>query len=871
MAEYLLVRVAGLPFSALAALGSPRARRTADRADRLARALQEGRQALLDRLYAAVGGETDPERRRLLLAVRRDVFNGRVPPRPHAVRRLAAMPGTDAATGRMLRRWLSAVRRRDALLRRGDRSAERDRQAARRGAAALWADPAVRSGLLFAQPALFRELAAGGWDAKTERALQAYLVRMATKTSPFSAFTATGIGRLGPPGRGFGAVGARAPASTFTLNAGVVESLADALSTHPELRRHLPLRENETAYGDGDELHFLARTPAGESVMSVGRTPVVELLLALAAGSGLTLAALPGRLAALLPDPGLRDAVAAVAEQLAALGLIRARPDYDAADPGVLASLAEAACPGAAEAACALARAQEAMDALAAAAPDRREAALAAVADRVGHALAALGSARTAAPAEQNLVHHDCHLRRGCAVPRDLLAAREQALGRIAGILPLFNTDLAAARRVQAFFDRRFGPGAPPVGVLEFFRRFCEEAADPGGGGAVDPFGAGDGAADPSLPARGALVAELRARAARAEGVLELPASFLERWGRAARPFLPPLAPAEAAFLCQFAMEGDGPPLLVLNRVAAGRGMLFSRVAGGEADGEPRQWLAGALRRRLAAADPEATVVELAATLGFAGQLRPRITPRCLAYPGEAVGRPAGERIPWREVAVAFDPARGAARLVRTGTGTGEPLLPVHLGTLSALFFPPFYRLLTAFGPAFTPDLPLLELMEAEADGERGAEIRAWPRIQHGGVVLVRRSWSVPAAALPPERSGEGEFAAFRRLRAWAAEAGFPRRVFVTPMRTGEYLRSGLPGARFRRLHKPFYVDWEEIPSHRLFRRYTATPGATLTVSEMLPLPGQVPPGADGDPRATEHVFEMALPAPPRSPSRTLR
>jgi hypothetical protein len=76
-------------------------------------------------------------------------------------------------------------------------------------------------------------------------------------------------------------------------------------------------------------------------------------------------------------------------------------------------------------------------------------------------------------------------------------------------------------------------------------------------------------------------------------------------------------------------------------------------------------------------------------------------------------------------------------------------------------------------------------------------------------------------------------------------------------MRDREYFGNQAP-TTFKRVHKPFFVDWDDFISHYLFRRLTKTKGSHLTISEMLPRPEQAAftAGAESA-RAMEFIFEI--------------
>ena len=358
---------------------------------------------------------------------------------------------------------------------------------------------------------------------------------------------------------------------------------------------------------------------------------------------------------------------------------------------------------------------------------------------------------------------------------------------------------------------------------------------------------------------RNMCVAELLGYASTQVGCVEVPSGFWRLWHERAQSFAPRRVPLSTAVAAQICYGTDrGSPRLVINNVAPAYGTLFGSCAGGrEAGHSPRSWLASSLRRSLGRLSPDADVVELVGTFGFDAQIRPRLTEDYLVYPGEARRQHVPSVIPWSDLAIQFEEAISTLFLVRKSNG--RKLIPIHLGTLSSAHFPPFYRLARSFGPAFSPDMPIRELLEyAQADRDPQA-IRHYPRMQFENVVILRETWCLPSDSIPVASKLETEFAYFRRLRRWVRDAGIPRRVFVTPMGMLEYLHSGLSSQYFRRLHKPFFVDWDDFLSHQIFRRFTKVKGGTLIISEMLPLPEEVVSQTSGPSHCTEYVFEVPL------------
>ncbi|WP_329067474.1 hypothetical protein [Amycolatopsis sp. NBC_01480] len=187
VAPVTVVRVAGLPVSAVDDLAAPdtvAALREAAEHERAAAALAG---PLGDRLYELVP-QLDKPLRRAVVKLRRDVHNGRPVPVP------AGLPPAVAAE---VTRWAELVRcaqaRRTAA---GADFAVETARAAKAMRGHLGA-PEVASGLALASPEFTGRLLAAPLDdapsARSVRSATAYLTRIALKTSPFSSLTTVGI------------------------------------------------------------------------------------------------------------------------------------------------------------------------------------------------------------------------------------------------------------------------------------------------------------------------------------------------------------------------------------------------------------------------------------------------------------------------------------------------------------------------------------------------------------------------------------------------------------------------------------------------------------------------------------------------------
>ncbi|MFD1271513.1 lantibiotic dehydratase [Streptomyces kaempferi] len=204
-----MLRVAGLPVDTVIALRTPEAAAWAVRAAAEEDRLVDLGAALSDPLSAVVGATEDAAQRRRLLALRRNVFNNRVPNDLEAARTLAADIGGD--TGADLTTWLDARVRWDRLHAEGEAVLAAGLARTRTALRELALDDRLRQGLLLASPTLEERLDAFAADPadpagvpgkrtrKMERSLLSYVYRTACKTSPFSTLTGVALGTFRTP------------------------------------------------------------------------------------------------------------------------------------------------------------------------------------------------------------------------------------------------------------------------------------------------------------------------------------------------------------------------------------------------------------------------------------------------------------------------------------------------------------------------------------------------------------------------------------------------------------------------------------------------------------------------------------------------
>jgi hypothetical protein len=858
-----------VPGAVLAELGSEPVWEAAGRWAEAEDAARELGARLADHLGELVP-TAPPEQRRDLLRARRAAFNARpLPPHPAA----GAGPAVP---------YTRALAARDAARRELGPALGRLARTAGAAVDTVLADPDIAwsvelsvPGLLAAGPVGVLDPAAGRRTRRRAVTLLRLVQRAATKPTPFAGFATTHLLFAGGP--------ATEPRRHVRVQRAAVEWVRQwiAAGGHRALGpQHLWLTANPSALvrEDAGELRvtWLVVDPDGtERVVSARCKPALA--------DTLRRLRTPVRLTAVAPGGTLPAPLAALADR----GLLEVGPLLPAYGRRTLHAATEATAPAtpapgtvsgtARDVHDALRALRDAEDALAAArptgppartgrgdapddaggadvpgsalpvgAPDpaRRADAL----DRARKGVVALARALGGAgqDAGRTAVGEDVV---GVAADDGVLGTAPDVLadlGRVQRIVPLLGPELPFQLATALAFRRRFG--SDPVPVTAAYQWFLEAGREESDALLAD-CAAGELAAVLGLRER--LFAGLRAAADRPGAEVSCDPGLLDEVAEGMPDAVVDLPCA--AWPVQLAGER-----LVLNGVGSGPGRFAARVAAGLDAvhlAELRAWAATAHTPH-----PDGIPVDLAALLGATVNEHPLLLPAALALPGRALECPPEARI---DLSTCTVRAAGGRLLLFSDRFPGRPLFPVpHNATLPALA-PGLYRWLSRLGPASGATLDLWDHVDARTAPHDPAAVRHYPRLTLGRLVLCRRTWKVPGAALPgpvPADPAEGVLAWHR----WCARTGVPRRSFlrgttlpdpwdVVRGRADKRPVLAARSASGAAIRKPLYVDlsqplcWPAPP---------AGPGDTLTFTEPLPDPA----GRDPHGRVTEYVLETSQP-----------
>ncbi|MDT0458891.1 lantibiotic dehydratase [Streptomyces sp. DSM 41527] len=854
------VRIGGLPVPTLDDMRSPELWRQAEAVREGESQLDGQASALSDMLYEEIGraGSGKP----LLVAVRRAIHNRRPLAERHwndEVRALLPRAVVDEVDGwvRLRADHEEAVARLDDLI--GHHL--RTQQVLLRKAAS---DPVLQHGLVLSSPVLLAEVRK--WLARPdERAperslahrLAKYLARVTMKTSPFSTFTASGLGTWDGGARDRASTGPGGH-SVAELNVWVVQQIVRALGSRPELAGRARLRLNPSARLTEDRWEFLG-TGAEEPLRTLPGVTAVRECVAVVREDRPT----REEAARIVADRTGSDQATATAylARLEELGLLEAeRPFADQALDHVAevrSWLAGATSAGLVRIERELAVIAETLAAYPRLSdPTQRVRATSAVETALRRIRDLAGPDRISLPDKNSVIENALvaapypgpDRRAWGPVLRDLDAVRQ--------CYAVLDPGLPGRVALADLFAERVGPGEA-VPFLTFHRLVQTWLRDDPAlpallSVAVHGYGAMHRHRLPRLGELASLRDELcevvRAAPAEAQGIIRVAPerllSVVERrpaWMR---------APDSVTYYGQ-PFGTRSAPEFVVNAVNSGHGRGRDRIRRLLTQAEIE-----AVRDTTVDTTPPSPGLVHADTCRHFGSnvgLRASAVAAEIEYPGGLSLRPPEHRIRLGDLFVRHVPGPGLLTLHTRGRD-GE-VRPVHPNLIAELWLPPALRLLLqTFGSTSNLLIPGRRIFGDPSLSEV-REVLAEPRVVVGRTTVSRRQWVLPPGAVPRREKGESDRSLLLRLVAWLAEHGMPQRCFVRALDP----QSVISGEVWRvKSRKPLYVDFANLLLVGVFERLLAAgAGQVVFLQEALPGPCEMPDHDGSGPRVTEFLVEI--------------
>ena len=887
--DVFMLRVGGLPWSAVRPLVCEETAAWANTVLVREAELKERARKISDMLEPLVTVYGD-QARRVLLSLRRDVYNCRLPrgrARLAPVMQLLPQDVRGAVDD-----WITDREELDRLQAEGGPLLAEELTEQRSHLRGLAQDPRLRHGLLLASPSLERHLPTyldAAPDAlpkrarKIERSLLEYVFRTACKTSPFSTLTGVATGRFEPltgtpleaDPRGLGG------RSHVRVNMAALGRIASAIGEDWKRLTDLPVALSSGHSLDRERIRYVRRTKLSgevedpavfeslrEELFFLSNSDLLNEIVALLEDRpGMRL----GELQEELIVPGVREpeelrTYLRALLRLSLLTLPSLDIDIHSNDPlrTFRDGLAALDRPWSDTLVQELDRAAELAAAYPEADTDRRRELRDAVHAALNKALGTL--VPEAAELPPGVLYEDVSL-----PDLDVRADKDlwngtilRDLQKLAGILPLFDMLLPHRLILLGFFRARYGENGTCEDVLKFVHEFHLDIYDQylqAGARRQDFDEQGEYVPldnwlrMPEIDALNDARTELITRMRRAYAAFSAPEEELvldDEFMEAVAEKLPPAVHRldSRSFFLQVARQEDR-TLGVVNRSYSGLTLLYSRFLHCfQHTQEPA--LVDELRQTLLQVCPEdAVLAEL--TGGYDStnlNLHPSVTEFEIVCPGESSSRPEAECIRVEELRIRHTAEKGlhlyCPRLDRT-------VIPVYLGFLMPLALPEVQRALLLFSPTAMAPLDLWQGTDAPLGD---SPIGGHPRVRYRDLVLARHTWKMKPSHLPRRTKGQGDAEWFLAWQQWRRDNGLPRRVFAA---VDTVLGGRDEGEEAGPTHptKPQYVDFDSFFSLQSLDHMATKAERRVVMTEMLPDPDDLWLQGEDGAYVTEQTVEI--------------
>lgn len=869
-----IVRLSGLPVSAVAALRGDRTMAAIDRLDALEAQMAALREQTAERIFAILTA-TEPDRRRHLLQLKRDCFNGR-PLRKH--RQAPHWALLRESLGGDLGDRLATVED-DLLAARAQFQAcyFEDRDRARNHLRGLTRNVELMRGITLASPRLAEHLDrlhACSVDQYQRRehkvaySLLRYVTRAAVKLSPYSTLTKVGIGVIGA---GDGPVvrlldRERCERSLVRVKRYLLDQCCRLLFHHPAVRERLALCLNDTVEEIGDGRYRFLRPMVLEVDRETGdlrhaqpsivqvrlRGPLIAWLRESLDGPGMAYAA--ARQAAVEHFGAAPDEIEPTLAKLLDIGFLRLIPPWASyeihLEPRLLAFLRTLdAGAGLHEVIAVLERLVAIEDGFATAADplhttNELDRTVPLLFERIKAATRPDSQLRFE-KAEHNYYEDVLVYAPDRAPTREVLRmdrATAEELARTGdllwGLSNLYEPRHEFHHALYHFVRERW-PTRERVPFLELFatiqplwEQYLAHLAADHRDLPFDPFGLADVAELTRL--RRDLRGAFHGLYTEDERGVRLPVDELRALVARVPQRYRPLVP-----VCLFLqpMDPDGQSWVV-NRIFESTGRFSSRYTA-VLEPDMRAAYVGHFTRcgRLALDGEDVELLDMLFTRSNTVNLHWPQTPKVLELPGEHVDVPAERRCRLRDLALAIDVERRRCVL---RDARGQRYLPCFLSPLQQEFLPSLLKMLDVFGPMPRSTLQLPRAPRVH-DG-----VMVYPRLSLGRLLILRRRWMVPLDRIPAWSQLEDE--AFLAVQRWRRAHGIPTQCFLIEHVTADYTT--------RKIYKPQYIDFTSPELVSLLLASLATATEPITLEEAAPTPDVFPQDGQGDRRGVELILE---------------
>lgn len=312
------------------------------------------------------------------------------------------------------------------------------------------------------------------------------------------------------------------------------------------------------------------------------------------------------------------------------------------------------------------------------------------------------------------------------------------------------------------------------------------------------------------------------------------------------------------SYFCQWGTTNQEKDFLVINQMYHGYSMFFSRFL----DQFPSEVTENIKAYIKDLFSPEEAVAEYTGTFGFNANLHPSLTDYDLNISSLPQGRKESKKVLFNDLGFKYDKSKHRVYLHHQDFGKINVL---YLGFLMPFSLPLVMRALSQMFNSGNISSLFIMHKERNLSVEESLQIRRYPRIRIGQVILSRKKWIIPNNLLPIKDKGEDEFTYFLRINEWYKALQLPKKVFIRliPMNEQEMSsdtstdKSTIEEIDFTKF-KPQYIDFEGPLFIKMFEKLIKDSSFGMVVEEMSPNIDEIPLQHNDESYVSEFLLELS-------------
>lgn len=244
----------------------------------------------------------------------------------------------------------------------------------------------------------------------------------------------------------------------------------------------------------------------------------------------------------------------------------------------------------------------------------------------------------------------------------------------------------------------------------------------------------------------------------------------------------------------------------------------------------------------------DSIVAELNGVFGFNANVHPPISDYEVEYPGVKSDRE--NLIKLEDLFIRKNSTEDKIELYSKSHNKSVKLL--YLQFLNINLVPPLFRFLLYFTELCSPDI---SINESYFNSHKRQNILQFPRIKIGNIIIKRRQWWVDKSSFLDQINVDNQFERFVSLRCWLSANSIPKQFYLKPNLTLQLENMDSNTHYQDGMRKPQYIDMDSFHMCQIFFNQINMLEEGFIIEEALPNDSQVKLDVNGQ----KHVIEILL------------